>query len=124
MSKNVLIIDDHPDVVDFFEEVLQEDGYVVCTADHGRTGLDTALANPFDAIILDVMLPGLSGRQVHERLRANPGTATVPVIFITAERGDDVSDLLGPHTYYLRKAIDLGTLKKLVADVSSGKSRA
>jgi CheY-like chemotaxis protein len=70
------------------------------------------------------MLPGLSGRQVHERLRANPGTARLPVIFITAERGDDVSDLLGPHTYYLRKAIDLGALKKLVTDVTSGKSRA
>ncbi len=124
MSKNVLIIDDHPDVVDFFEEVLHEEGYVVCTADHGQTGLDTAIANRFDVIILDVMLPGLTGRQVYARLRANPGTAKLPIIFITAERGDDVTDLLGPNTFYMRKAIDLGALKELVAKLTSGKSRA
>ena len=119
MSKTILIIDDHPDVLDFFEEVLQETGYEVCTAENGLSGLESAIENRFDAIILDVMLPGLTGRQVHEKLRQNPSTKNTPVIFITAERGEDVSDLLGKQTHYLKKAIDLTALKSLLADVTA-----
>jgi len=115
MSKTILIIEDHPDALEYFEEVLEEHGYTVLTADNGRRGLELAMSSDLDALILDVVLPQMSGREIHQALRAEPACRDLPILFITAEQGEDVSDLVDERrTFYMKKALDLQQLVGLL----------
>ncbi|QUC68022.1 response regulator transcription factor [Aristaeella hokkaidonensis] len=86
MSK-ILIVEDEKKIARFLELELKHEGYDVITAFDGRSGLDTALEENPDLLILDLMLPELSGIEVCRRLRH---TSDVPIIMLTAK--DDVSD--------------------------------
>ena len=86
MSK-ILIVEDEKKIARFLELELKHEGYDVITAFDGRSGLDTALEENPDLLILDLMLPELSGIEVCRRLRH---TSDVPIIMLTAN--DDVSD--------------------------------
>ena len=86
MSK-ILIVEDEKKIARFLELELKHEGYDVLTAFDGRSGLDTALEENPDLLILDLMLPELSGIEVCRRLRH---TSDVPIIMLTAK--DDVSD--------------------------------
>ncbi len=69
---------------------LLKDSYVVKVANNGEKALKIAQsANPPDLILLDIMMPGLSGYDVCEQLKANPATENIPVIFLTAMTGTD-----------------------------------
>ncbi|HEY9856779.1 MAG TPA: response regulator [Stenomitos sp.] len=115
MTKTILIVEDHPDALEYFEEVLAEQGYAVLTADNGRRGLELAQSSRPDAVILDVVLPQMSGREIHDALRADPASQELPILFITAEQGEDVSDLVDDrHTFYMKKALDVQQLMSLL----------
>ncbi len=83
----ILIVEDERKIARFLELELQHEGYEVETAGDGRTGLDKALAWKPDLMILDLMLPELSGIEVCRRLRHE---SDLPIIMLTAK--DDVSD--------------------------------
>ena len=83
----ILIVEDEKKIARFLELELTHEGYEVLTAFDGRSGLDTALEQDPDLLILDLMLPELSGIEVCRRLRH---TSDVPIIMLTAK--DDVSD--------------------------------
>lgn len=118
MSKSILIVEDHPDALEFFEELLTESGYHIVTAENGRKGLELAQTTTVDGIILDVNLPQIGGREIYTTLRKQARFKQLPIVFITAEQGDDVSDLVKqPNTYYMKKAIDVNALKELLAKV-------
>ena len=80
----VLVIDDDPVVRDCAAEVLTDDGYVVIQAAGGSSGIEQALRSPPDLVLCDLLMPGVDGFGVLARLRAEPATAHVPFIFITA----------------------------------------
>lgn len=84
----VLIVEDEAKISRFLELELRHEGYDVDTALDGRTGLQKAVENDIDVIILDIMLPGLSGIEVCRRIRLE-GIRT-PIIMLTAK--DDVMD--------------------------------
>ncbi|MEX0615536.1 MAG: response regulator transcription factor [Methylophaga sp.] len=88
---HVLIIDDDEVLAGLFEDYLREEKFTVTTCFTGQTGLDQALTGQFDIVILDVMLPDISGTQVLSALRAE---SNVPVLMFTA-KGDDVDRILG-----------------------------
>ncbi len=88
---HVLIIDDDEVLAGLFEDYLREEKFTVTTCFTGQTGLDLALTGQFDIVILDVMLPDISGTQVLSALRAE---SNVPVLMFTA-KGDDVDRILG-----------------------------
>jgi putative two-component system response regulator len=80
----ILVVDDTPDNLEVLGELLQAD-YRVLAANSGRRALALALSDPPpDLILLDVMMPGMDGREVLARLRAEPTTRDIPVIFVTA----------------------------------------
>jgi putative two-component system response regulator len=80
----ILIVDDSPENLAVLNELLQPD-YRVLIATSGEKALQIANADPGpDLIMLDVMMPGMDGYEVFTRLRANPGTRDIPVIFVTA----------------------------------------
>ena len=81
MAERILLIEDEEKLARMVELELRYEGYEVEKAFDGRTGLDLALAGGFDLILLDIMLPALSGMEVLRRLRKE---SAVPVIMLTA----------------------------------------
>ena len=77
----ILVIEDEPKAADYLQQGLMESGYVVDVARNGSDGLHMALELAYDAIVLDVMMPGMDGWQVLQRLRQQ---RDVPVLFLTA----------------------------------------
>ncbi|KOA19594.1 response regulator ArlR [Clostridium homopropionicum DSM 5847] len=86
-GKKILLIEDEVNISRFVELELKYEGYIVDKAFDGRSGLEKALKENFDLIILDVMLPSLNGMEVLRRLRQSSET---PVIMLTAK--DQITD--------------------------------
>lgn len=79
----VLAIDDDPDIRKLIRTILEREGLDVTVADGGLAGLDAAADHP-DLILLDVVMPDIDGFETLRRLRADPDTTAIPVIFVTA----------------------------------------
>jgi len=95
MSGLVLIVDDEVDLVTTLEYTLQKEGYETRTALSGQEALEAAFEAPKpDLILLDLMLPDISGTEICRRLRANESTATIPVVMLTA-KGDEIDRVVG-----------------------------
>jgi two-component system OmpR family response regulator len=89
----VLLVEDEAAMVDALQRGLTAEGFVTEAATNGVDGLWMAQENEFDVIILDIMLPGLSGYEVCRRLRA--GGSTTPILMLTAKDGEyDEADAL------------------------------
>lgn len=83
----ILIVEDEAKIARFLELELRHEGYETVYASDGRTGLELALQEETDLVLLDIMLPGLSGMEVCRRVRMQ---SQVPIIMLTAK--DDVTD--------------------------------
>ena len=92
MTPRILLIEDDPRLAGLVTEYLGEAGFVVSTAATGRAGLDRIGREPYDAVVLDLMLPDIDGLEVCRRLRASP--SEVPVLMLTA-RGDTMDRVVG-----------------------------
>ena len=102
MARTILVIDDEPELVKLLDYNLSKAGYLVLSARDGESGLAAARKHAPDAIILDVMMPGLDGWEVCKRLRQDPSTSALPVLMLTAkaDEGDRVLGLeLGADDY-------------------------
>ncbi|MGP1371529.1 MAG: response regulator [Almyronema sp.] len=85
-ARHVLLIDDERDIREVAEVALSVvGGWQVSTAASGREGLEKAIANPPDAILLDVMMPDMDGLATLQALRREPKTRSLPVILLTAK---------------------------------------
>ncbi|MEQ8234360.1 MAG: response regulator transcription factor [Gammaproteobacteria bacterium] len=113
----VLVVDDERHLADGIAENLAAEGYAVAVAYDGAAGLDAALADPPDLVVLDVMMPRLDGYEVCTRLRA-AGLAT-PVLFLTvkADAGDRIEGLEAGADDYLGKPFHLRELLLRVAAI-------
>jgi two-component system, OmpR family, response regulator len=87
----VLLIDDDPELVEMLREYLQQEGFSADAAHDGETGLALALSGNYAILVLDIMLPRLSGVELLTRLRQQ---SRVPVLMLTA-KGDDVDRIIG-----------------------------
>lgn len=86
MSHRILIIDDEDDIREVAALSLETvAGWDVVTANSGAQGLARAIEQQPDAILLDVMMPGMDGPTTFRELRKNPATAKIPVLFLTAK---------------------------------------
>lgn len=86
-GEKILIIEDEIKIARFLELELKYEGYITAQEHDGRAGLERAIKEPFDLIILDVMLPSLNGMEVLRRLRQS---SEIPVIMLTAK--DEIMD--------------------------------
>src|SRR5712664_517022 len=105
----VLIVEDETDLLRGMAQALREEGYAVDTADNGEDGLFNAETSEYDAVVLDIMLPKLSGWEVLKRLRKSRKT---PVLMLTArdQTRDRVRGLDTGADDYLIKPFDLHEL--------------
>lgn len=79
----VLIVDDVPDNLSLLHDALDEAGYTVLVATHGEAALQRASQSVPDIILLDAVMPGMDGFEVARRLKAQPETSHIPIVFMT-----------------------------------------
>ena len=102
----ILIIDDSPTIVRIIEMALQSFGYQVASANDGEAGLARAKAMHPDLIILDIMMPKMNGYEVCQALRADPNTADIRIIMLTAKGSiDDQVPGAGSYVKNLRERL-------------------
>jgi DNA-binding response OmpR family regulator len=108
MRENILIVDDEPHLAFLLAEVLAEAGYDAHAIDNGHDALETVRRDPPDLMLLDVQMPGLDGFEVATRLKADPATASIPIIMLSAMagRGARVIGLESGAEEYLAKPFD------------------
>ena len=85
--KSILLVEDESSISDFIKGELEYEGYKVCVKDDGRLGLEEALKNEYDLVIIDVMLPSMNGFEICRRLKKEKNTT---VIMLSAK--DSVMD--------------------------------
>lgn len=84
MSRRVLLIEDEPNIAEAMSFLLTRDGWEVSVLARGNGALEAVRADPPAVVILDLMLPGMSGLDIVTELRADPATAGLPVLMLTA----------------------------------------
>lgn len=112
-TPHILLVDDEERNLTLLESLLRPQGYHTSRAHDGETALRLAAAEAPDCILLDVMLPGLDGFAVCRRLKADPATAAVPVIMVTAlqEREDRARGLEAGADDFLSKPVNMHELR-------------
>jgi signal transduction histidine kinase/CheY-like chemotaxis protein len=118
----VLVIEDDVAAVRLLRAYLEKAGYAVRVAGDGPTGLAEAMSNPPDAIVLDVILPGIDGWELLRRIKLDPRSESIPVVMVTVVDEQEVGLALGAVDYLvkpidpevlvevLRRHIDLGAI--------------
>jgi DNA-binding response OmpR family regulator len=84
----ILVVDDDPAIRSLVSDALEIEGYEVRVAEDGFSGLRAIEAHRPDCVLLDVMMPGLDGHQVLQRIRAAEAGSTLPVVMLTAYSDD------------------------------------
>ncbi|MBI3007501.1 MAG: response regulator [candidate division NC10 bacterium] len=108
MAPRVLVVEDNPVNLELAAELLEQEGCQVLAAASAEAGLRLALAERPDLVLMDMQLPGLSGYEATRQLKANPATAAIPVVALTAfaMRGDDRKARDAGCDGYLTKPLD------------------
>lgn len=97
MPRKVLIVDDNIDSLTILRSILEQNGFSVQAALSGKEALNNLESDIPDVVLLDVMMPEMSGLEVLQAIRDNSATATLPVIMVTAKIQDD--DVLAGYQY-------------------------
>jgi len=117
--KRILVVDDERDLVELISMNLQRNGYEALQAYDGTSGLETARRQKPDLVIMDVMMPGMSGRDVTMALKSSPETAAMPILMLTAktEETDIVVGFSMGADDYVTKPFSMKVLMARVAAV-------
>lgn len=122
-QRSVLVIDDDESISKIVRPILFAHGYSVLAATTGEDGLQIAKKQKPDLILLDVILPGIKGREVCARLKEDPDTKNIPVVFLTAK--DSPEDLRAEKEVgssgHLTKPVNAKTLIEMIQSVLGAK---
>jgi len=121
LPKRILIVDDDPTVIKVLTLLLVAHGYLVLTASNGEDLMAKLSAFKPDAILMDVLMPGMDGVQLAERLGQMHATATTPIIFLSAlitpdQPQDSPSN---PYHHYLGKSFEPEALLELLRRIGA-----
>jgi len=119
LPKRVLVVDDEPEILHMLRVNFEKEGYQVITAANGRQALEEVAIQKPDIILLDNMMPDISGLEVARKLKADQATAGIPVVMLTAKGSyDDMSKGWACDVdLYLVKPIDLQELRSIVVSI-------
>lgn len=119
-TKTVLVVDDDELNLKLFRAMLTREGYAVLTSQTGEDGVRIALSEHPAVILMDVKLPGIDGLEATRRIKADPTTAAIPVIAVTAWAGEE--DRLRAReagcVEFVAKPVDLKGLMALVRSLA------
>jgi len=123
MPQKILVVDDEPDIVKVLVARLKENGYETITAFDGNQALVQAEHYQPHLIILDIMMPGMDGTEAAQKLKENPKTQDIPIIFLSAlqtkteEQGE--GDRIGGNVI-LAKPFEIDILLKKIREMAGG----
>ncbi|MBW4634151.1 MAG: HAMP domain-containing histidine kinase [Iphinoe sp. HA4291-MV1] len=116
-SDRILVVDDSPDNVFLVKTILEEEGYAVSTAENGVSALAQLERSTCDLVLLDLMMPGMDGYEVTQRIRQNMTLPFIPILLITAHDSPNVAQGLDLGADdFIRKPV---TVNELLARVRS-----
>lgn len=105
MSARILVAEDEPHIRELIAISLRRAGHDVEQVEDGESAVAQAPANPPDLVIVDVMMPGITGHEVTQRLSGDPRTAAIPILMLSAKgQTRDVDEGLasGAHAYVVK----------------------
>ena len=117
-QKTVLVVDDTPENIDVLVGILKQH-YKVKAAPSGEKALKSSKKKPPDLILLDIMMPEMDGYEVCQKLKSDPGTAGIPVVFLSGEQDSSSQSKayeLGAVDF-ITKPINAATLKSCVENI-------
>ncbi len=123
MSKKILVIEDDLASLRLTQYMLEHKGYEVLIATNGLEGLKKARNEAPDLVILDVMLPGIDGFEICHRLRAEPPTAKIPILMLSAKSREvdlETGLKMGADIYITKPADPARILASIEALLSQG----
>jgi len=117
--KSILVIDDDESFIKTVRPILISKGYSVLSAGSGEDGLQVAVKQQPDLIFLDVILPGIKGREVCKKLKEDERTEKIPIIFVTAKDSpDDVqAEFDAGAEKHLTKPVDAKELIEVIEEI-------
>jgi DNA-binding response OmpR family regulator len=125
-SLSILLAEDDPHIRRVAEVALRREGFVVTSVSDGPDVLEALERATFDLVLLDGMMPTLDGIDVCRRIKANPRTATVPVVMLSArtQASDEAAGLEAGAMAYIRKPFDALRLGRDIRQFCRGKDAA
>ncbi|MDJ0738922.1 MAG: response regulator [Gammaproteobacteria bacterium] len=115
----ILIVDDSPTELHVLAKILKQGGHEAVTASDGETGIAAAQAQAPDAILMDVVMPGINGFQATRKLSRNPKTQHIPVLMVTTKDQDTDKEwgMRQGAKGYLVKPVDSRELLKKIGEL-------
>lgn len=122
----VLVVDDDPDIREYVGDLLEMEGHDVRFAGDGPTALESIQERRPDCVLLDVMMPGMSGHEVLAEIRRIDGGPQLPVVMVTAAAGEAQSwqAWTGGVDYFLPKPFDADQLLQVLGYLAPGEVHA
>jgi len=115
-SVKILVVDDEGIIRELMTYVLKKKGFITETARDGKEALDKIALDRPDIVILDIVMPGMNGLEVYKRIRENPDTEHIPIIFLSAE--EPIKHAIAARektiTEYIEKPCDIEYLLKRI----------
>src|SRR5918992_2808520 len=90
----ILLVEDHPNVRDVLGRVMEWIGFAVISAENGKQGVDRAIAETPDLILMDIRMPEMDGWEATQILRSVPETKNIPIIVMTAQSQPDIKSYI------------------------------
>lgn len=117
MATKILVVDDEKDIVEFIQYNLEKEGFEVITAHNGNEALEAIKEKP-DLVVLDVMMPGIDGYEVCEKIRLEDKYKSIPILLLTAKtrEQDEIRGLELGADDYIPKPV---SIQKLIARIKS-----
>jgi two-component system alkaline phosphatase synthesis response regulator PhoP len=114
MRNNILVVDDDPDILEALKVMLEDQGYSVETAQNGNILQFLDQTNLPSMIILDVMLSGMDGRNIAEKLRKKKETKEIPIVMISANPGAATDCVKRGANAFLAKPFEIDDLLNVI----------
>ena len=118
MSRKIMVVDDEPDILLTVGQMLEMSGYEVIKVADGKECLDKLEETAPDLVLLDIMMPEISGWDVAAKIKEDPKWADIPIVFLTA-KGDTMSVGMGglASEDYIVKPFDIKDLKDRIEKI-------
>lgn len=123
-QRSILIVDDNIENIKVLSKVLEGEGYRIRVATNGEKALESLAFQKADIVLLDVLMPGMDGYEVCQRLKEDPHTKDIPVVFLTAlsQSGDEKRGLSLGAIDYIAKPFNIDLVKTRVRNILKLKS--
>jgi CheY-like chemotaxis protein len=119
-GKKVLLIEDEDIFIEMFGEKLEQDGFIVEAARNGAWGVKEAMANKYDILIVDMVMPAMTGEEMIAKLKNNDDTKNIPIIALSASVEDDVARRvkeMGIECFFVKTQITPSKLSRKIEEL-------